>query len=99
MADLIQATPDQLRTTGTQFVTHGGDIDTILKQLDTLKDQMIEMWKGASSEAFVNEYEELRPSFTNFVKLIDGVGQQIQSVANALEQADSDIAGQIRVGG
>ena len=97
MSNLIQATPDELRANGRQFVSHSESIDGIVKQLDSLTQQMQEMWKGSSSEAFVAEYTELQPTMLKFIELIHDVGIQVGSVADALEKADQDIASQIKV--
>jgi WXG100 family type VII secretion target len=96
MAGLISATPDELRGCGQQFIGNSGDISQIVSQLDNLKNHLQDIWKGSSSEAFATQYEEMRPTMTKFIELVEDVGRQVNSVADALERADQDIASQIR---
>jgi len=97
MANLIQATPDELRQNGSSFINYSGETNTIVQATQNLTNQMAEMWKGAASEAFVQQYNDLKPTMDKFVQLLADIGTQVQSVAQALEDADNEIAGQIGV--
>lgn len=95
MSNLIQVTPDELRAKGSSFISSSERIKVIVKNLDSLKNEMMEIWKGSASSAFMNQYSDLRPSMDKFTQLINDIGRQIQDVANTVEQTDRDIANQI----
>jgi WXG100 family type VII secretion target len=54
------------------------------------------MWEGESSRAFSEQYQTLRPSFIQMQQLLDDISAQLNSTAKALEDADQQIASQIR---
>jgi len=95
MAGLIQATPDQLRSYGSQYQSDSGEVADVIARCDSRTLEMLETWKGSASEAFNQQYEELKPSIRKFIELLDDIGRQVQSVANILESTDADIASQI----
>lgn len=95
MSNLIQVTPDELRAKGASFISNSERIGEIVKNLDSLRNEMMEIWKGSASSAFMNQYTDLRPSMDKFTQLVNDIGRQIQDVANTVEQTDRDIANQI----
>lgn len=95
MSNLIQVTPDELRAKGSSFISNSERIGEIVKNLDSLRNEMMEIWKGSASSAFMNQYTDLRPSMDKFTQLVNDIGRQIQDVANTVEQTDRDIANQI----
>jgi WXG100 family type VII secretion target len=61
-----------------------------------MKNQLQDMWEGASSEAFAAQYEELKPSFVEMSNLLTKIAKQLDDSANVLEDTDNQIASQIR---
>ncbi|MGF9947390.1 WXG100 family type VII secretion target, partial [Priestia megaterium] len=63
MSGIIRVTPAELRDMAGRYNNEGGQVQELVSRLDTMKNQLQDMWEGASSEAFAAQYEELKPSF------------------------------------
>lgn len=88
--------PEELRATAKQY---GVESQEVLNQVDRLNRMISDlkgMWEGASSEAFADQYEQLKPSFIKMSDLLTDVSNQLDQTANTLESTDQDIASQIR---
>ncbi|MCR6112277.1 WXG100 family type VII secretion target [Bacillus sp. A301a_S52] len=96
MAGQIRVTPEELNTIAAQYLVEGGNVNGVITNLDGLMDQLRTIWEGASSEAFSEQYEALKPSFLEMVELLEKINRQLKSTASSLEQADADIAAQIK---
>ncbi|UYO35068.1 WXG100 family type VII secretion target [Bacillus zhangzhouensis] len=96
MSGIIRVTPEELRATAKQY---GVESQEVLNQVDRLNRMITDlkgMWEGASSEAFADQYEQLKPSFIKMSDLLTDVSNQLDQTANTLESTDQDIASQIR---
>ena len=96
MSGIIRVTPEELRATAKQY---GVESQEVLNEVDRLNRMMSDlkgMWEGASSEAFADQYEQLKPSFIKMSDLLTDVSNQLDQTANTLESTDQDIASQIR---
>ena len=92
---LIQVTPEELRADGNSFKQYGEEIQAIVAKCDRLKNKLLDEWKGSSSNAFMNQYDQLHPSMENFYKVVGEIGAQVNSIADTVEQTDQDIAAKI----
>lgn len=92
MSGIIRVTPEELRATAKQY---GVESQEVLNQVDRLNRMISDlkgMWEGASSEAFADQYEQLKPSFIKMSDLLTDVSNQLDQTANTLESTDQDIA-------
>ncbi len=92
MANQIRISPDEMRQKATAYRTEGGNLDSIISQMDTLLGELQNEWEGAASESYAARYEELKPSFVKARELIEEIATSLDSVAATMEQTDSDIA-------
>jgi len=95
MANQISVSPAELRTRGTKFISGGQNIDSIIKSLNNEANALQSIWKGDAQKKFDVKYKELSPKMKEFVQLVDSIGKQLKSVADAMEKSDRDIARQI----
>lgn len=96
MSGHIRVTPAELVDMANRYGQKGVQVNDVIQELDSMSNQLQDMWEGASSEAFRAQYEELRPSFMKMVNLLEDINKQLNSTAQALEDADRNIASQIR---
>ncbi|WP_243291000.1 WXG100 family type VII secretion target [Bacillus sp. FJAT-47783] len=96
MSGIIRVTPAELRDMASRYNNEGGQVQELIGRLDTMRDQLRDMWEGASSEAFIAQYEELKPSFVEMSNLLERIAKQLSDSANVLEDTDAQIASQIR---
>ncbi|MBM7694485.1 WXG100 family type VII secretion target [Peribacillus deserti] len=96
MSGNIRLTPEELRGVARQYQTESSNVQELVSRLDNMSSHLQEIWEGASSQAFAEQYQQLRPSFEKMMTLLGEVSQQLNSSANVLEDTDQQIASQIR---
>ncbi|CAM4006392.1 WXG100 family type VII secretion target [Mesobacillus zeae] len=96
MSGVIRVTPQELVDMSQRYGAEASQVGDQVVRLDKMIDQLKGMWEGASSQAFDEQYTNLRPSFIKMQELLEDVRQQLDSTAKALQDADAQIASQIR---
>ncbi len=96
MSGQIRVTPAELIETSGEYGRESNEVMLQIGRMDNLMSRLQGMWEGQASEAFRAQYEELKPSFQKMSELLLDVQTQLQNTASALEDADRQIAGQIR---
>lgn len=95
MAGQIRLTPDDMRTRSGEYTRQSEAFQDVINTMQQLLNQLQTEWEGASSQAFEQRFESLKPSFQATKELIDEIAANLMSTANSLEQLDADIASKI----
>lgn len=95
MAGQIRLTPEELRSYAAKYGQESSNTGELIGRLDGMINQLEQVWEGASSRAFKDQYERLRPSFQQMRQLLEDIDRQLAQTANVLEETDQRIAGQI----
>lgn len=89
----IRMTPQELRDSATFL---GGKRDEIVAAVNAIKgrvDSTTAEWEGAAQSSFVESFNEMLPMLTeSFPETIQGIESMLTGAADALEQADSEVA-------
>ncbi|WP_121662335.1 WXG100 family type VII secretion target [Metabacillus litoralis] len=96
MSGTIRVTPEELEQVADLYGKEGVEVQDQIVRLDKMIERLVGMWEGESSRAFQDQYVMLRPSFVDMQELLDSINLQLKSTAQALRDADADIASQIR---
>lgn len=88
MADRITITPEELRTSSTNFSTKAGEIRDILTYLRSEVDNLESTWQGAAQSQFFIMYSEMEKTLNEFPEVLDGISTQLTTVAQTLEDTD-----------
>jgi WXG100 family type VII secretion target len=96
MSGIIRVTPAELVDMSKRYSNEGGELGLLIGRLDSMIGQLQGMWEGEASNAFRDQYEELKPSFVQMQNLVEDISRQLDKTAIALQEADANIAGQIR---
>jgi WXG100 family type VII secretion target len=96
MSGQIRLTPAELEEMASRYSNESSQVEDLVGRLDTMKGQLEGMWDGAASEAFIAQYEELKPSFVKMSTLLADISKQLEDSAHVLQQTDQQIAGRIR---
>lgn len=96
MASEIRLQPEQLRDKAQQFDAQAEAVDGVIAAMTSLLGELQEEWHGAASEAYAEEFNELKPSFQKAEQLIEDIANQLRGAASTLEQTDADIASSFR---
>jgi len=92
----IRLNPDELEEFAARYRDESGQVHDMRGRLDGLIAQLTDAWEGGSAQAFIDQYEELKPSFERMELLLEEISQQLSSSANILRETDANIASQIR---
>lgn len=96
MAGNIRVTPEELFTKAQEYNEASGRVQDLVSTLDGYRNQLEAMWDGQAREAFIAQYDELKPSFQRMGTLLEEVSQQIRSTGQTLQDTDQQIASNIR---
>ncbi|MGD6816589.1 WXG100 family type VII secretion target [Metabacillus sp. 84] len=96
MSGLIQVTPQDLETKSQEFSAESQGVGEQVGRISGKISDLSGVWKGSSSTAFADQWERLKPSLVEMQTMLDEVSQQLQNTANALRDADEEIANKIR---
>ena len=91
MAERITITPEELRTSSTNFATKAGEIREILEYLKQEVDNLETTWQGAAQSQFFQQYEEMQSTLNQFPDVLDGISSQLTTVATTLEDTDEQL--------
>mgnify|MGYP001462470004 CR=1 FL=1 len=96
MAERITITPQELRTAAGNFRLKADEIVSILKDLLTEVNNLESTWDGAAQDQFFAQYHELQTPLNQFPETLQGIADQLEAVADTLEETDNALAAQIR---
>lgn len=89
----IRMTPQELRDSAAFL---GGKRDEIVQAVNAIKqrvDATTAEWEGSAQSSFIATFENMLPMLTqDFPETIQGIESMLTGAADALEQADSEIA-------
>lgn len=94
----LNVTFDDLRVAADQLTSGQGDIDNRLNELKAYVDNLVSEGyvTSASSGAFQEQYQQFTMSAKNMIAAVEGLSHFLRSAADALQQTDEALAGQIR---
>ena len=96
MAGVIRVTPEELVGMSNRYNGESSQVADQITRLDSMIRELEGAWEGEASRAFGEQYQSLRPSFVQMQQLLDDISVQLSKTARALEDADNQIASQIR---
>lgn len=96
MSGIIRVTPAELEAMSNRYSSESAQVEEQISRLDSMIQELQSMWEGESSRAFAEQYDSLRPSFVDMGRLLQDVSTQLKNTAHALDDADRQIASQIR---
>ena len=88
---LIQVTPDLLNGKATELRGIKDQHDEAMARMRTLINGLNEVWKGDAQDAFVAKYESMQSTFTQFSQMIEDYATLMNTAANRLQEADTNL--------
>lgn len=96
MAARITISPEELRTASSNFANKAGEIREILEYLRSEVNRLESTWDGAAQDQFFMTYEEMAKTLDQFPEVVDGLSQQLNAVAQTLEETDQALADSLK---
>ena len=90
MAD-IRVTPETLESQGNELVGFAGDLESILKSIETKIGEIDGGWDGLAQNAYLDLYSTMKESLDQFPVLVETLGQATISAAQTFARADEEL--------
>ncbi|MGL5150384.1 MAG: WXG100 family type VII secretion target [Clostridium sp.] len=99
MAGNIKFSPEQGREMAQEIIRRRDAIEGELDALSGLiSGELCVQWEGAASRQYAEQYEQLKASvMNNFIVMLEDLSAQLNSIVEAMEAADQDIASKIKM--
>ncbi len=88
---LIQVTPDLLQGKATELRALRSEHDETMARMRTLIMGLNEIWKGNAQDAFLQKYESMQSTFTNFSQMLEDYAKLMDTAANQLQDTDTNL--------
>lgn len=89
----IKMTPEELRDSAAFLNGKRNEIVSAVNAIKTRVDSTTAEWEGAAQSSFLEAFKDMYKMLTNeFPQTIEGIEQMLNGAADALEQADSEVA-------
>lgn len=92
----IALTPEELRGVASNFATKSTEMTEMLTFLRQQVSTLDGTFEGDAKTAFTNTWDEIAKQLDNVPQLIDSIGNQLNAVANTMENTDNELANQLR---
>ncbi len=92
----IAFSPEQARGAANSIKNKGNNARDIVNQLDREIKAVEGWWQGESAKAFVDEFNQLKPSLDKLVECVNNISAQLNRIAEIKEQSERDMAAQLR---
>lgn len=96
MAGQIRMTPESMESQAMRYLTEAENVDSVIRNMDSLLQQLQTEWEGAASQAYAERYGQLKPGFEKARDLIVEIAESLRKSANALRETDQNIANAYR---
>ena len=97
MAGNIKFSPEEARDMARTITQKRGSIEGEIEDLSGLiLNDLCANWEGSASEKYSSEYTNLKSQVMDkFLQMLDDLSEQLNSIADAIQSADEDIASKI----
>ena len=92
----IALTPEELRGVATNFATKAGEMREMFSYMRQQVNSLDGTFEGQAKEAFFASYEQIASKMDQIPDVVDGLGTQINAVADTFENADNELANSLR---
>ncbi|MCM1145147.1 MAG: WXG100 family type VII secretion target [Blautia sp.] len=93
----IRMSPEELEAEAVRFEKNKEEFEQVVNDMGSHVTSLCQTWEGASSQAFAEQFEQLKPGFTATSELLADIAQQLRSISAAMVDADMQIAKQLGV--
>lgn len=93
----IRMTPDELRSASSTLMGNREEILSAVGVIEKTIANTTANWEGAAQSSFVQSFNEMLPTLKDtFPSIIEGIEAQLKGAADAIEQADQEVANAFR---
>lgn len=94
----IRMTPDELREAAEFIITQRESISNEVNALVSKVNETADGWEGAAQSSFLDSFENnFKPVLEkDFPEMLTGLSEQLRAAADAIEDADEQVASALR---
>ena len=93
----IRMTPSELRSAATTLENRKEEILSAVEAIASTVENTAANWEGAAQSQFVQNFDDMLPTLKEtFPDIIAGIASMMTGAADAIEQADQEIANAYR---
>ena len=92
----IRITPELLRGKSSELKGLKGDHEGVMSRITSLVNDLSDQWSGDAQQAFLQNFNDMKPTFDNFVRILQGYAELMDKAAQELESTDQAIKGAIQ---
>ncbi len=96
MAEMIQVTPDLLREKAGELRGYRSEHDDAINKITNLVNGLPAEFKGGAASAYVEKFNSMQSTFTNFSELLEDLARKLDVAANNFEATDGQTASQMQ---
>lgn len=89
----IKISPEQVRSVAAQFRSKSSESGSMAQQLASAVDGMQAEWEGMAAQRFYTDFTQWKAQMQKYVELLNGIGTELDRIANTIEQTDQQLAG------
>jgi WXG100 family type VII secretion target len=95
MAD-IRITPESLRSKSSELKGLRGQHEEVMTRITSLVNGLSDQWSGEAQKAFQLNFNDMKPTFDKFVRILQGYAELMDKTAQEMQAADDEGARIIR---
>jgi WXG100 family type VII secretion target len=84
----IRVAPEQVHQVANQFKQASSSSQEMVTRLQTTMSNLQPEWEGMTSQRFYGEFQQWQQSMTQFVQLLNNIGQELDAIADRFAAAD-----------
>lgn len=84
----ITVTPEQVHEVAGKFEAASQQSQEMVNSLQGTMNQLDPEWEGMTAQRFYQEYQQWHQSMTQFVEMLNQIGQELHAIAERFAAAD-----------
>lgn len=89
----IQVTPEMLNQNATQLDAMKAEHDAVMEKMRILIEGLSETFKGQAAQAYLEKYNSMRGTFTQFSEMLQNYATDLRTAANSFSETDNALVG------
>lgn len=81
-----------------KLIKESEDFDNCITNMRNVINSLPDIWAGKASVKYMEQFDDLEPSFKETKELIEKLAAQMDSIVKAMQDSDQAVADQVGVG-
>lgn len=86
-----------INANSTKLKGYKDQFDQLYKDMTSTVNSLPQCWEGKTAEKYVQQFADLKPSFTAIAKLMNDISIELDKISSAFSDTDTTISSQVKV--